>query len=85
MTSYETQEFELKSANFNINPTRHHINEKSAAFIRARHLFEGGVYLSKMGKLGSVPVLRTPRLECLGMSRFLFDSRITISRENTKI
>jgi hypothetical protein len=33
---------------------------------KARHLFEGGVYSSKMGKLGSVPVLRTRRLECLG-------------------
>jgi hypothetical protein len=33
--------------------------------VDARRLFEGGVYLSKMGKLGSVPVLRTPRLECL--------------------
>ena len=32
---------------------------------KARHLFEGGVYLSKMGKLGSVPVLSTQRLECL--------------------
>ena len=32
---------------------------------KARHLFEGGVYLSKIGKLGSVPVLRTWRLECL--------------------
>ena len=32
---------------------------------KARHLFEGGVYLSKMGKLGSVPVLRTRKLEYL--------------------
>jgi hypothetical protein len=55
----------LNSANFNTNPNRHHINEKSVAFIRGRRLFEGGVYLSKMGKLGSVPALRTRRLECL--------------------
>jgi hypothetical protein len=32
---------------------------------KPRHLFEGGVYLSKTGKLGSAPVLRTRRLECL--------------------
>jgi hypothetical protein len=52
------------------NPNRRQINEKSAAFIRGRRLFEGGVYLSKMGKLGSVPVLRTRRLECLLMTIF---------------
>jgi hypothetical protein len=32
---------------------------------KARQLFEGFVYLSKMGKLGNVPVLRNRRLQCL--------------------
>jgi hypothetical protein len=35
---------------------------------KAWHLFEGGINLSKMGKLASVLVLRTRRLEYLNVS-----------------
>ena len=46
---------------FNTNPI------DSTSMRKAQHLFEGGVYLSKMGTLGRVPVLRTRRLKCLAV------------------
>jgi hypothetical protein len=48
---------------------------------KARQLFERGVYLSKMGKLGSVPVLSNRRLECLHMSCINYLQSVSFERQ----